>query len=227
MLNKEFVSNIINNLKFLNKDEHPSRRFILNTGKAEAVTLISQKLQDKSIFREDNIFQTIQCLKMQTIDTIKCGIYEFEKCDSLVKSSKKLPRLLYSRYGNSIVEVTSIDGSVIFLPTTLSDYKLFKKRVLSNRTRNTKFYYVQDGYLYLPDCEYEYVNVTLITLDTKDVEKLSTCKDCDNCKSIWDYEFICPDKLLVTVINETFKKVSMIRQVVEDTLPDLNSNKKS
>ena len=62
MLNKEIVSIIVNNLKFLNKDDHISRRYILNTARVESVNLISQKLLDKTIFREDNIFQTIYCL---------------------------------------------------------------------------------------------------------------------------------------------------------------------
>lgn len=227
MLNREFVSNIINNLKLLNKDDHVSRRYILNTGRAEATTLIAQKLTDKSIFREDNIYSTIECLEMELIDVIKCGIYEFKKCDNLVKSKEKLPKLLYSRYGNSILEVTSVDGSVIFIPTTLSEYKLFKKRIRSSRTKNIKFYYVQDGYLYLPDCEYENVNVTLITLNVKKVKDLSSCKECDKCDSQWGQEFICPDKLLTTVINETFKKATMLRQVVEDNLPNLDQNQKT
>ena len=227
MLNKEIVSNVINNLRLLNKDEHISRRYILNTARAEATTLISQKLLDKSIFREDSIFKTINCLEMKRINSIKCGIYEFEKCDNLVRSKKKLPKMLYSRYGNSIVEVTSIDGSIIFLPTTLSDYKLFKKRALTKKAKQTRFYYVQDGYLYLPDCELEIVNITLITLDTKAVDELSSCKECDNCKSQWDYEFVCPDKLLTTVLNETLKKVSMVRQIQEDNLPNLDNNQKT
>lgn len=227
MLKRELVSNIINNLKLLNKDDHVSRRYILNTAYAEATTLIAQKLTDKSIFREDNIYSVIECLAMEKIDVVKCGIYEFKKCDHLVKSKEKLPKLLYSRYGNSILEVTSVDGSVIFIPTTLSDYKLFRKRILTSRSKRIKFYYVQDGYLYLPDCEFENVNVTLITLDIKKVDDLSNCKDCDDCKSQWDYEFICPDKLLTTVINETFKKATMLRQVAVDELPNLDSNQKS
>lgn len=227
MLNRELVSNIINNLKLLNKDDHISRRYILNTAKAEAITLVAQKFLDKSIFREDNIFQTIECLEMKKIDVVKCGIYEFEKCENLVRSKNKLPKLLYSRYGNSIIEVTSVDGSVIFLPTTLSDFKLLKQRILTKKSQKIKYYYVQDGYLYLPDCEFEYVNVVLVTLDGKEVDALSTCKECDSCKSIWDYEFVCPDKLLTVVINETFKKVAMVRQVVEDSLPNLDPLQKT
>lgn len=227
MLNKEIVSIVVNNLKFLNKDDHISRRYILNTARVESTNLISQKLLDKTIFREDNIFQTINCLEMKKIDSIKCGIYEFEKCDYLVRSKNKLPKLLYSRYGNSIIEVTSVDGSEIFLPVTLSDFKLFKKRIKTLKSKNIKYYYVQDGYLYLPDCEYEYINVTLITLDNKKVEELSTCKECDTCKSQWDYEFTCPDRLLSTVLNETIKKVSLTRQVVVDALPNMDENLKT
>ena len=226
MLKRELVSNIINNLKALNKDAHISRRYILNTANTEATTLIAQKLTDRTIFREDNIFKTIECLKMKKINSIKCGIYEFERCGNLMRSSEKLPKMLYSRYGNSIIEVTSIDGSILFLPTSLSDYKLFKKRAVTPRTKKTKFYYVQDGYLYLPDCEIEVINITLVTLDNKKVDELSSCKDCDNCKSQWDYEFVCPDKLLTNVINETYKKITMLLQIPVDEKPDLNINSK-
>ena len=235
MTNGEFVSLIVNSLKHITKDDHISRRYILHVGQAESQFLLTQKLLDKTILREDNIFRTISCLQMEKIDVIKCGIYEFERCKSLMRSKYKLPKPIYSRYGASIVEVTNIDGSVTFLPTSLQDFNLFKKR-RSFGGKKFKFYYVQDGYLYLPDSEIEAVNVTLLTLDDEEVKKLSGCGGEDSsttssatgdCGSVWDAEFVCSDKLLSAVIAQTLQKVSVGRQILQDERPDLDSNIKT
>lgn len=235
MTNGEFVSLIVNSLKHLTKDDHISRRYILRVGQTESQFLLTQKLLDKTILREDNIFKTINCLQMEKIDVIKCGIYEFERCKSLMKSKYKLPTLLYSRYGASIIEVTNIDGSITFLPTSLQDFNLFKKRK-SFGGKKFRFYYVQDGYLYLPDSEIEAVNVTLLTLDEDEVKKLSGCgggdsssssSATDDCGSIWDAEFVCSDKLMSAVISQTIQKVSLGRQIPQDERPDLDSNIKT
>lgn len=229
MTNLEFVSTIINNLKHLTKDEHISRRFILEVGKTEATNLISQKLLEKTIFREDNLFKTIRCLEMIPQDVVRCGIYEFQRCKSVMRSKKKLPKLLYSRYGNSIIEVTSVDSNILFLPITLTDYKLLDKRFRRKNAKKNSYYYVQDGYLYLPDSEIEYVDVTLITLEDKCVSDLSTCGAAEEstCKSLWNCEFTCPDKLMSTVIAQTIQKVAMGRQIPTDELPNLDSNQKT
>ena len=72
MTNGEFVSRVINGLSFLNKDEHVSRRYILSVGQNKSKFYISQKLSDKSLFRESNLFNTIECFPLKEENTVKC-----------------------------------------------------------------------------------------------------------------------------------------------------------
>ena len=208
MTNGEFVSRIINNLKFLNKDEHISRRFILRIGQNKAKFYISQKMLDKTIFRETNLFKTIDCFRLEEEDRIKCGIY--------------------SRLGSSIVSVTSLGGEIVFDPTTPKSYALKKSRKGFDKLKK-KYYYTQDEYLYLPDTEIEYVTVTYIPYDTTcdDVSECGGVSEDSSCDNVWDKPFNVPDKLLEQVISDTLKEVSMVRQISVDEMPDMDSNIKT
>lgn len=224
MTNNQIVSRITNGLKTLNKDDRISRRYILNVAQNIATLLISQKLRDKSLFREDNLYITIDCFEMEKKDRFNCDIIEFRSCEKLMRSKEKLPCLIYSRYGSSIKEVTSIDYSTLFKPSTVSQFRRDKQREFQADSRK---FYIRDGYLYLPDSEVEAVSLYLLTVDEYKARQVSGCSSEDPCKSAWDFEFICPDKLLNPVIQETIKEVSFQKQIVEDTNPNLDENLKT
>lgn len=219
MNNLELVSRISNTVKSLTKDGRISARYILRTAQEKAKYLLVQKLTDRSLYREANIYTEIPCIELVKDDVVNCPIVEFRRCKSLMKSKKKLPELLNSKYGVAIYSVTSVDGEFQFTQTTPNQYRLDGKRNTLGKKPN--YFYVKDGYLYLPESEVLSVTVSVITLDLYDAEQCSECKK-ENCKSAWDYEFICSDKLLETVIQETIKEVLMNKQIQENVNPNLN-----
>ena len=220
MLNKEITSRIISTLKSNSKDGRLSRRLVLSVAESKAKFLISQKLNDKSLHREQNLYQTISCIEMITQDTVRCPIIEFRRCNSLQRSKLKLPELIHSRYGHSLKEVLSVDENTSFINITPTQYRLNKDRSLKVKGN---YFYVKDGYLYLPDSEIQSVTLIILTQDLYDLYAISECKN-GECKSAWDYEFICPDKLLEVVIQETIKELSITKQIQEDVNPNLNGN---
>lgn len=220
MNNRDLVSRIATILKSNSKDSVIRRRLILKTAENKAKFLISQKLNDRSLYREQNLYSYVECLEMVDDNIIKCPIIEFRSCRNLKKSKNKLPDLIHSRYGHSIKTVTSVDGLHIFEPITPFQFVNNKKRTFSEKR---DYFYVKDNYLYLPDSDVQSVNVELITQDLYDLEECSSCKNSE-CKSKWDYEFICPDKLLEIVINETVKELTLTKEIVEDVNPNLNPN---
>lgn len=227
MTNLEFVSRVGNSLRAINKDAHISRRYILKVGRNKSKFLISQKLRDRTLYKESNIVSYIECFELQPITTFDCGIVEFKNCKNLMKSTKKLPELIYSRYGSSIVEVTSIDGEVEFSRTTPRKYRNDSKRI-HTKYLTTKFFYEKDSYLYLPDSRVEMVGVGLITLETEKLEAVSACNESGDCAiSIWDREFIVSDKLDEVVISETVKEIAgTYMQITPDTNPNMDENQR-
>lgn len=224
MNNAEIVSRVRNGLNSISKDDRISRRYILHVAKQKATFLISQKMADRSIFREDNLYKTLDCFELEAVDVVRCDILEFRRCKSIMKSKCKLPKLIYSRYGNSLKEVITADGEKEFKPITPSQYRRDKNRVEGS---DYIYYYVKDGYLYLIDTEIELVSLYLMSMDMDSIEEGCGCKD-DNdiCKSLWEYEFNVPDKLEEAIVGETIKEIAMAKQIPRDENPNSNSNEK-
>ncbi len=223
MTNNELVTRITNGYQLLNKDDRINRRYILQVARQTATFLISQKLRDKSLFREDNLFTTIDCFELEKLDRFNCDIIEFRSCKKLMKSVKPLPDLVYSRYGNSIKEVTAIDYGVEFRKSTVSQFRRDEKREIK---ADSKFFYVRDGYLYLPNSEIEAVSLYVLVVDTFRAAESSGCRK-EPCKSAWEYDFIIPDKLLTPLFDLVRQEVGLHKQIVEDTNPNLDENQKT
>jgi hypothetical protein len=136
-----------------------------------------------------------------------------------MKSKKKIPTPIFSRLGASIKNITSIDGSVKFTLVSAVQYAINKKRQYQLSGEHY-IYYSSDGHLYIPDEEIKLVNLDFITMYT---ELIDTCSDCidGNCKSGWEYEFICPDKLLNVVFDKTTQYLmGTYKQITLDENPN-------
>lgn len=225
--NADFVSSIIGSLNSVTKDDRIPRRLVLSIGESKARNYISQKLLDRTLHNETNLFTTISCLVMEPQDLIKCDVLEFRRCSSLMRSKHKLPGLIFSRYGDSTISVTSVDGEIEFSKSSVSDYANNKKRKSYNLTKN---YYIHDNYLYIPEHEIEAVSVILISQNPYSCELIDSCGNSDknDCKSIWEYPFICPDKTIDAIRRETSVELATIyKRIPKDENPNLDSNQKS
>lgn len=225
--NREFVTRIINDCGAITKDEHLSRRWILFIGRQTANTYIAQKFFDGSLSRELNLETVIRCMKMVRVKSIDCCFAEFRLCSVLMRSEKQIPGLIYGKMASAITMVSNIDNTMVFNRTDLWSYNNNKNRRFGNIERH--LYYVDDGYIWIPDTKIEAVNVRLITLERKKALALAgcNCEEEQECVSEWDFEFICPDKLLDAVVSRTVQEVSMRLQVPADANPNMDQNQKT
>jgi len=159
-------------------------------------------------------------------DLIKCDKVELRRCQSLMKSKKPLPKLLWSRYGSSIIMITSIDGSKEYQVITQKDYLNITQRPNGNKFKGKYAIIYPDNYLYIPDSEIKAVNVLVYTLDEK-ADDSSDCTECSACESYYDKEVSVPVKLLDAIIGETIKEVSFRFQVPYDSNPQGDPNQKT
>nr|DAI89466.1 MAG TPA: Structural protein [Caudoviricetes sp.] len=220
MSNNEITDIVLNTLKANSKDSRISRRLVLSTLESKAKYYISQKLNDKSLYREANIYKEIPCVPFISVDIIKCPIIEFRTCKTLMRSKTEVPELIWSKYGHTLKEVTSVDGSFTFEPITATQYRKNKQRTGKS---NKKYFYVKDNFVYIPDYEFYMGNLYLISQDGYELSQISECSE-NRCDSVWEFEFICPNKLEEIVIQDTIKQLSLTKQIQEDVNPNLNSN---
>ena len=222
MTNLEFVSQISGILKSNNKDNRIPKRLILKVGQDAATFLIAQKLMDRTISSETNLFTTIPCFELEQIESKNCPSLEFRMCRTLMKSKEPLPKLVFSRLGASIRDIVALDGDFIFTFVDETQYRRNKKR--QHQLKDQVFVYLgTDNHLYIPDREILSLDLTVLTLDTIAVEDCSACKEKD-CRSFWDYEFIASSKLIESVKDMTLQRLSLTRNIVEDNNPNSLEN---
>jgi hypothetical protein len=107
---------------------------------------------------------------MEKIDTFKCPIIEFRSSHSVMRS-KKVTRAYLVNTEQVLRRSPSIDEPYNEAYNTLP---IPIKQVKTNSKE--RYFYIQDGYLYLPDSEVVMIQVSLITLDLNDMEECSDCE---------------------------------------------------
>jgi hypothetical protein len=216
----EAVSKITNILKLNNRDDRFSRRAILRLLEDSATYLISQRFAERSILAEANLYSYIPCFEFEKIESKKCDVAEFRLCNTLMKSKKPLPKLVFSRLGSSIRDIVSLDGNFKFTFVDEVQYRRNKKRQYS--LKNEVYIYLgADNHLYIPDHEIFSVDLTVLTTKPEDVDECSSCSDGKNkCESFWLKNFICPDKMINYIFEDVLSKMGLSKQIREDSNPD-------
>lgn len=223
----EIVSRIQNNLNSLDKDTFIPRRFILSIFKSKLEFLMAQKFHDKSLFRETNIYKWINCIDMEEIDSVSCGKIELSTCDVIMRSKKKLPKLLWTRYGSTVAMVTNIDGSKEYEVVSFSYYQTIKNKKHFDKFKGNFAIIYPDNKIVIPDTYVSKINVLLFTLDEA-FDDVSNCDNSNNsCESYWDKEFEISSKVSEVALQETLKEVMMRLQIPKDENSQGDSNIKS
>lgn len=216
---RELVSKITNILKLNNKDENISRRLVIKLFQDSATTLISQKLLDRTITQELNLYTQIPCFQFEKEDVKSCNNIEFRRCKVLMKSVCPLPKLVFSRLGASVKEIVSLDGNYRFVFLDKGQYQRNKKRQYSLKGE-VYIYLDSDNHLYIPDEEIYTVDLTILTTKPEEIKKCKSCGEDKSCKSHLDELFICPDKLVDVVFQSVLQQLGINRQIREDSNPD-------
>lgn len=225
--NRELVSRVVSGARALTKDGAIRWRYVLSIARTKAKFLTAQKLDEMTLFKEEGIKTPIECFPMERVKTKDCGIIEFKLCNRLMKSCCKLPDILFSKNGPGIVRVTNVDESTTYTYITANDYTRLKKRKYINP--NARYFTVRDGYLYCPESRAELLEVVVIAMDKDAAEATSSCCNKDfSCKNAWDAEFVCPERFLDLIIQDTISEVAnFYRTSVPDVNPNLDEHQKT
>ena len=218
----EIVNRLSNTIKSQNKDQRVPKRYILNIFQSKLEHLITQKLHDRSLFREDGLYTLVECVELKKIDRYECDIVEFRSCNTIMKGVKQLPKIINSRFGPAVKNVTNIDYSIEYRFTTPAKYR--NSNLREEKSTEQK-YYIKDGCPVLPNSSIERINMEILTLEPYLVQEVSGCNQ-DQCKSYWDYEVKTSDKLTEIAIQETLKELGFGLQIQEDNNPNMSSLQK-
>ncbi len=221
--NRQVVSDVIGSLHSVNIDDRISNRFVLSRVKDKVRILIKQDLDSRRLFKITDIWKTIKCFHMKPVDFIECG-FDIPHCECVMKSVHKLPKSFDSSYG-TLVKVFTINGNKEYNQIKLGDFKDIKSREYSNKS--VRYFWIDDGYVYIPDSQVEEVLVVILAEYPEEVDKLNDLPESECAKPL-DSLFPCPGHLLDIAKTQTITELAQIyKRIPEDAKPDNNSNSKA
>lgn len=223
--NAEFAGRVANDLNALTKDAHISKRWILSIGQTKAESYVVQHWDDGSLIEDQSLLTCVPCVKMIEVDKIDCCDAVFSLCGVLMRSEHRLPGLVYFSRGPLVASVSNVDGTRFYKYQRLEAYRNESKRKYADKA--SKRFYVDDGYIYIPDDHIELIDVCYFTMKRYEALELSSCKPPKSCESEWEHEFIYPIKLIENIVSETVRECAMKIQIPDDDNPDMDTNQKT
>ena len=216
--NRKICSDIVGFLRANNIDERVSYRLILGILRDAAQTFIKQDADNRRLFKQADLWKPIPCFELEEVPLIDC-LFDVSFCKNIMKSKEKLPDFYLTSYG-SLVRITNIDGSGNYQETSFDSYKDAKNHKYVNK--NNFYFWIVDGYLYIPDTTITAVRVSGFFKDNYGI----LCSEDKLCVKPLDLEFNCPD-YLVSIVKKEAGNILLSRfgrQI--DEKPNQNSNEK-
>lgn len=220
--NRDVVSDIVNGLKALNIDDRKSNRYILSQVRDKVSVLIKQDTDTRRLFAVSDVWKKIKCIHLKEQSVLECCA-DIPGCRTIRKSVEKIPRVYLSSYGN-IIKVMNIDGTLEYTQTTQAKYKDIMNREIVNP--NVKYFWIDDGYIYIPNSSVETVSVLGLFLYPEQADILND--ESTDCISPLDQVFPAPDYILTIAKGQVLQEYAGITaRMVEDERADQNSNIKA
>lgn len=224
LTNRQIISDIVHDLRALNIDDRVSKRYILHKLRDYAALYIKRDAEARRILGIDDLWTDVQCVELCEAPITDCCDIELGECDMVMRTRHKLPESIETLYKN-LIQVFNVKYAKEFKQITPQEYKdILVREYKDNRI---KYFWIQNGYLIIPDAMITTINIRGIFIDPQEAKKLSSCSEEneDSCISKLDQPFVCPDYLLGIVKQETLKDLFGFRQrQIVDENPNLNTN---
>jgi len=172
-------------------------------------TLLKREDNQYKLMKMSSIWTDLPYVELIDVDKIQAqcaGVYS----GCYVKRTKeKLPKILDGSFGPLIRSVSSIDGSMELYRTEPATYTSITKTTNFKYNKQKYFWYI-DGYLYLPDNQWDAIKVE--ALFDGDIAPYH-CETDDQCRIRQEQRLPFPEYLFSEIEQFVIKELSMTMQI--------------
>lgn len=172
-------------------------------------TLLKREDNQYKLMKMSSIWTDLPYVELIDVDKIQAqcaGVYS--GC-YIKRTKEKLPKILDGSFGPLIRSVSSIDGSMELYRTEPGTYTSITKTTNFKYNKQKYFWYI-DGYLYLPDNQWDAIKVE--ALFDGDIAPYH-CETDDQCWIRQDQRLPFPEYLFSEIEQYVIKELSMTMQI--------------
>jgi len=209
----ESISRVRNLVKAAKQDAFMTDRFIYSLIVKYAKLLIKRQDALNVRLKFASLFRTLPCVELIETDRVEACCGSLPDTCKVMRTKEKIPVPFEGAYGAFIRTVSSIDGSVEVYRTQPAQFTSMTKTTAFKYNKQ-KYYWYMNGYLYLPNIEWE--SVLLEGIFEEDIA-IFTCASNGICKIRQDEVLGIPDDLFAEVEQNVMAQLMGTVQVPNDT----------
>ncbi len=169
--------------------------------------------------RISTLYDVLPGVELIEVSKIEACV-DIDLCCTFRRTKDKLPPILEGTYGPKIRSVTSIDGSYQVRETYAKIFSEMAKTTSFKYNKN-KYFWIQNGYAYFPNVEWELVDMDAMWEDS--IEQFKCCAE-DCCVDRLTEATHVPDWLFAEIESNVRQELMGLIQIPPDNKVDNQSN---
>ena len=219
----EVVSRIRGQVKAEVQDAFVTDRFIYSLVTKFAKLFMRRQDSLNKLMKFNSIWNFLPYVELIEIDKVEAQCTGIQTGCTIKRTKEKLPDMVEGYWGPLIRTVSSIDSSIELQPTQPGTYTSMTKTT-SFRYNKKKYFWFLNGYLYLPDMEWDAIRVEAVFDD--DISNWLCEDDTDSCIPRYEQEIPFPDFLLAEIETQILTQMfNTLKIPTEDSDNKLNPNR--
>lgn len=212
----EAISRVRNTLKAVREDPFLTDRaiyfLIIKYGK----TLLKREDNQNRLMKISSLFSSLPYMELIDVDKVEAGCVGVYSGCYFKRTKDKLPDVFTGMFGPIFRTVSSIDGTIKIFRTEPGTFVSMTKTT-SFKYNKRKYFWFQDGYLYLPNVDWDAVKVEAIFEgDTGDF----TCGTTDKCLIKQDQSLPLPEYLFSEIEQYVVQELTITMKIPSDSTDD-------
>jgi len=191
----DVISRVRGQVKAEVQDAFVTDRYIYSLILKNAQLLMRRQDSANKLMKFNSVWQKLPFVELIEVDKVEAHCSGIRSGCTIKRTKQKLPTFMEGYWGPLIRTVSSIDGSIELQPTSPGTYTSMTKTT-SFRYNKTKYFWFLDGYLYLPNVDWDAILIEGVFED--DISKW-TCEEEDDCVPRYLQQLNIPDFLYAEI----------------------------
>lgn len=212
----EITNRLRNLVKSTAQDAFLTDRFLYGMAMKHAKWLLRREDSGFKILRLQHSFQALDFVELIEVNAVEAQCRCISTDCKFKRTREKLPRIIEGYYGPLIRSISSLDNSQEVLLTSSRNWEQMA-RSKNFKYNKHKYAWFLDGYLYLPNVEWDAIRIEALFED--DISKFNCDKE-DDCQYRQDQTMVIPEYLFAEIESNVLKEISTTLAVPSDTQED-------
>ena len=218
----EVISRIRSQVKADVQDSFVTDRYIYSLITKYAQMFMRRQDFANKLMKFNAVWKTLPYVELIDIDKVEASCTGIESGCTIKRTKDKLPDMIEGYWGPLIRTVSSIDGSIETQATQPGTYTSMTKTT-SFKYNNKKYFWYLNGYLYLPDVDWDAIKIEGVFDDNIGAWP---CEEAEKCVPRYKQQINIPEALFAEIEQEVIKSMMMTITVPpEDGDNKLNPNR--